>query len=239
MLGGLLLGPGGGGGRRRSTAWPRLRRSRRCRDRDLHGRPLRRRHRRPRTRGRPHRLAQRAIRGRIAHQTWPAALDGGGRSGRNREPRVSDAALDCGPECAAAENMRPSGARPGWPSRLAISLLLGHAVTLTALALIVACTGSPMRTRGVPGTSWRVMLAVGAVGLRGGARALQRAASAPMNRAPPRLADRRAQRAAHPAGRDRWIRSRASSTGSRQRAGFPRSPKRSAARARLALNDAD
>ena len=59
--------------------------------------------------------------------------------------------------------MRPSGARPGWLSPLAISLLLGHAVTLTALALIVACTGSPMRTRGVPGTSWRVMLAVGAV----------------------------------------------------------------------------
>src|SRR4029453_15249854 len=44
-----------------------------------------------------------------------------------------------------------------------ISLLLGHAVTLTGLALIVTCTGSPMRTPGVPGTSWRVILAVGAV----------------------------------------------------------------------------
>ena len=45
---------------------------------------------------------------------------------------------------------------------VAISLLLGHAVTLTALALIVAGTGQPIRTRGVPGASWRVMLGAGA-----------------------------------------------------------------------------
>jgi hypothetical protein len=44
-----------------------------------------------------------------------------------------------------------------------ISLLLGHAVTLTALALIVAGTGTPIRTRGVPGASWPTMLSVGAV----------------------------------------------------------------------------
>ena len=54
-----------------------------------------------------------------------------------------------------------------------ISLLLGHAVTLTGLALIVTCTGSPMRTRGVPGTSWRVMLAVGAVAFAAALVALQ------------------------------------------------------------------
>jgi hypothetical protein len=42
-----------------------------------------------------------------------------------------------------------------------ISLLLGHAVTLTALALVVAGTGTPIRTRGVPGASWRIMLGIG------------------------------------------------------------------------------
>jgi Type I phosphodiesterase / nucleotide pyrophosphatase len=48
-----------------------------------------------------------------------------------------------------------------------ISLLLGHAVTLTALALVVTGTagtaGTATRRRGVPGASWRAMLAVGAV----------------------------------------------------------------------------
>jgi hypothetical protein len=44
-----------------------------------------------------------------------------------------------------------------------VSLLLGHAVTLTALALIVAGTGAPMRTRGVPGASWRVLLGLGVI----------------------------------------------------------------------------
>ncbi|MEO7272049.1 MAG: hypothetical protein ABIX28_08025, partial [Vicinamibacterales bacterium] len=44
-----------------------------------------------------------------------------------------------------------------------ISLLLGHAVTLTALALIVSATGTPLRTPGVPGASWRALLGVGAV----------------------------------------------------------------------------
>ena len=42
-----------------------------------------------------------------------------------------------------------------------VSLLLGHAVTLTALALIVSGTGTPMRTPGVPGTSWRSLLGLG------------------------------------------------------------------------------
>ena len=44
---------------------------------------------------------------------------------------------------------------------VAVSLLLGHAVMLSALALIVAGTGAPMRTPGVPGASWRVMLSIG------------------------------------------------------------------------------
>jgi hypothetical protein len=52
-------------------------------------------------------------------------------------------------------------AAAGLAVAVSISLLLGHAVTLTALALIVAGTGTPMRTRGVPGASWRVMLGVG------------------------------------------------------------------------------
>ena len=42
-----------------------------------------------------------------------------------------------------------------------ISLLLGHAVTLTALALIVSGTGTPMRTPGVPGATWRWLLGAG------------------------------------------------------------------------------
>ena len=45
---------------------------------------------------------------------------------------------------------------------VAISLLLGHAVTLSALATVVFATGTPMRTHGVPGTSWRSLLVAGA-----------------------------------------------------------------------------
>jgi hypothetical protein len=44
-----------------------------------------------------------------------------------------------------------------------VSLLLGHAVTLTTLALIVAGIDAPISTRGVPGASWRVMLGIGVV----------------------------------------------------------------------------
>jgi hypothetical protein len=56
-------------------------------------------------------------------------------------------------------------AAAGLAVAVAISLLLGHAVTLTVLALIVAGTGQPIRTRGVPGASWRVMLTAGAAAL--------------------------------------------------------------------------
>ena len=45
---------------------------------------------------------------------------------------------------------------------VAISLLLGHAVTLSALAPIVSATGTPMRAHGVPGASWRSLLVAGA-----------------------------------------------------------------------------
>ena len=48
-----------------------------------------------------------------------------------------------------------------------ISLLLGHAVALTALALIVSGTGTPMRTPGVPGASWRSMLGLGVAAFAG------------------------------------------------------------------------
>ena len=67
-----------------------------------------------------------------------------------------------------------------------ISLLLGHAVTLTGLALIVTCTGSPIRTRGVPGTSWRVMLTVGAVAFAAALVVFNRGIGAD-EPAPPRL----------------------------------------------------
>ena len=50
-----------------------------------------------------------------------------------------------------------------------ISLLLGHAVALTALALIVSATGTPMRTPGVPGASWRSMLGLGVAAFAGAA----------------------------------------------------------------------
>ncbi len=73
---------------------------------------------------------------------------------------------------------------------VAISLLLGHAVTLTALALIVSGTGTPMRTPGVPGASWRAMLGVGVAAFAGavvlfnaggvGARAEPEAAPPPL-----------------------------------------------------------
>jgi hypothetical protein len=52
-------------------------------------------------------------------------------------------------------------AAAGLAVAVAVSLLLGHAVTLSALALIVAGTGAPMRTPGVPGASWRIMLGIG------------------------------------------------------------------------------
>jgi len=48
-----------------------------------------------------------------------------------------------------------------------VSLLLGHAVTLTALALIVSGTGTPMRTPGVPGASWRSLLGAGLAAFAG------------------------------------------------------------------------
>jgi hypothetical protein len=54
---------------------------------------------------------------------------------------------------------------------VAISLLLGHAVVVTALALMVASTGTVAGVRGVPGASWQVSVAAGALAF-GGAAAL-------------------------------------------------------------------
>ena len=56
---------------------------------------------------------------------------------------------------------------PGLAVAVMISLLLGHAVALTALALIVSGTGTPMRTPGVPGASWRSMLGLGVAAFAG------------------------------------------------------------------------
>jgi hypothetical protein len=50
-----------------------------------------------------------------------------------------------------------------------ISLLLGHAVTVTALAVIVASSGHNLHVPGVPGSSWRTSLVAGALGFAGAA----------------------------------------------------------------------
>ena len=50
-----------------------------------------------------------------------------------------------------------------------ISLLLGHAVTVTALAVIVASSGQSLQVPGVPGSSWGTSLAAGALGFVGAA----------------------------------------------------------------------
>jgi hypothetical protein len=50
---------------------------------------------------------------------------------------------------------------------VAISLLLGHAVTLSALAIIVFATRTPMRTPGVPGASWKSLLVAAAAASAG------------------------------------------------------------------------
>jgi hypothetical protein len=50
-----------------------------------------------------------------------------------------------------------------------ISLLLGHAVTVTALAVIVASSGHSLHVPGVPGSSWRTSLVAGALGFAGAA----------------------------------------------------------------------
>ena len=50
-----------------------------------------------------------------------------------------------------------------------ISLLLGHAVTVTALAVIVASSGHSLQVPGVPGSSWGTSLAAGALGFVGAA----------------------------------------------------------------------
>ena len=56
------------------------------------------------------------------------------------------------------------------------SLLFGHAVMVTALALVVARTGAPLSTRGVPGASWRVMLAAGVLAFGGSVLLFSRSA---------------------------------------------------------------
>ena len=50
-----------------------------------------------------------------------------------------------------------------------ISLLLGHAVTVTALAVIVASSGQNLQVPGVPGSSWRASLIAGTLGFAGAA----------------------------------------------------------------------
>jgi hypothetical protein len=52
---------------------------------------------------------------------------------------------------------------------VAISLLLGHAVVLTTLAVMVARSDQAGATRGVPGASWRVSLGAGVVAFAGAA----------------------------------------------------------------------
>jgi Type I phosphodiesterase / nucleotide pyrophosphatase len=49
-----------------------------------------------------------------------------------------------------------------------VSLLLGHAVTVTALAIVVAGTGSAPDAPGVPGASWRLAVAAGILAFCGG-----------------------------------------------------------------------
>ena len=68
-------------------------------------------------------------------------------------------------------------AAPAWTAfalavAVAISLLLGHAVTLTTLAVIVAGTGEARDVRGVPGASWRVSIAAGTLAFAGAAALL-------------------------------------------------------------------
>jgi type I phosphodiesterase/nucleotide pyrophosphatase len=53
-----------------------------------------------------------------------------------------------------------------------ISLLLGHAVTITALAVIVAGSGITTHVPGVPGASWRASLAAAALAFLGAAALL-------------------------------------------------------------------
>jgi hypothetical protein len=82
----------------------------------------------------------------------------------------------------------------GLAAAVAISLLLGHAVMLTALALTVAATGRPIHTRGVPVASWRAMAGAGAVAFAAtlifvtvhdrGARAADNTGSGPLTAVP-------------------------------------------------------
>ena len=53
-----------------------------------------------------------------------------------------------------------------------ISLLLGHAVTVAALAVIVASSGITLPVPGVRGTSWRTSIIAGALGFAGAAALL-------------------------------------------------------------------
>jgi hypothetical protein len=66
-----------------------------------------------------------------------------------------------------------------------VSVLLGHAVTLTTLALIVVSTGSTPVAPGVPGASWRLTLAAGALAFCGGLLLFTATASMQPREAPP------------------------------------------------------
>ena len=90
---------------------------------------------------------------------------------------------------------RTAGAGPGWPSPIwttcalavavAISLLLGHAVTITALAVIMARPDEAAPAPPVPASSWKASLVFGSVAFAGAAFLLFATAAADRSREPP------------------------------------------------------
>ena len=91
-----------------------------------------------------------------------------------------------------------ASAGPGWSSPVwtvfalavaaSISVLLGHAVTVTALAVIAAGTGPAVNVRGVPGASWRWSVSAAIVAFCGAAALLVLSAPASSaSEAPPPL----------------------------------------------------
>ena len=84
-----------------------------------------------------------------------------------------------------------------------ISLLLGHAVTVTALAVIVASSGHSLQVPGVPGSSWGTSLAAGALGFVGAAVLLVATAPAESSTDTHAGAHRRSQWCSRTRARDR------------------------------------
>jgi hypothetical protein len=85
----------------------------------------------------------------------------------------------------------PAGGWPlllaGFAAAAAAALLLGHAVTLTALAVIVAGAPSGLPRRGVPGSSWRMLLGTGALAFCAALTVFAATAPRPDASAPPAL----------------------------------------------------